>query len=158
MTVLAASYRDAFLVAGQKRARRRQVYIITHVQSALVDVTPREAAWKRVVEDRLQKLLEYSDGWDGYDAKPPRRSAIVFAREILASVMTPRLPAPSIVPLSGGGIQLEWHVSGLDIELTIYRPYDAELSVEFSDGREPIEEERLTINFERLGSLLSELA
>jgi len=114
--------------------------------------------WQARVEMRLSKLTRLRQGWDGYDAAPPNISVTAFAMSVLHSVMKPETPAPSIVPTHGGGVQLEWHSGGLDIELMIYRPFEAELSVEFSDGQEPIEDERLTTSFDSLGEVLEKLA
>jgi hypothetical protein len=72
--------------------------------------------------------------------------------------MGPTIPSPSIVPAHGGGLQLEWHTGGLDIELMIYRPFDAELSVSFNDGRDDIDDAPLTTNFRLLSEALEELA
>jgi hypothetical protein len=34
--------------------------------------------------------------------------------------MTPGLPLPAIMPLSNGGVQLEWHRKGWDVEIEIF--------------------------------------
>jgi hypothetical protein len=111
-----------------------------------------------VVEARLQRLGGYEMGWDGYGGRAPRDTVIEFVRSILNSVMKPTAPAPAIVPLSGGGLQVEWHTKGLDIELSVFAPFDVELTAVFPDGREPIEDEPLTADLDELGYLLAELA
>jgi hypothetical protein len=83
---------------------------------------------------------------------------IGFVRSVLESTMSSEAPAPSVVPMSGGGIQLEWHTGGFDIELTVYAPFQAELSVEYPDDREPVEEQTITSDFSTLGELMAELA
>lgn len=119
---------------------------------------PLREGWQAKVEAKLSKLTRLQRGWDGYDAAPPSILVTAFAMSVLNSVMKPNTPAPSIVPTHGGGVQLEWHVGGLDIELMIYRPFEAELSVEFSDGQAAIEEQALTTRFDSLGEVLEKLA
>lgn len=125
--------------------------------ATLVDWELAEPGWKTVVEQRLSKIQAYQPGWDGYASKPPGASVIGFARSILQAVMPADAPAPSIVPFSGGGIQLEWHANGFDIELAIYAPFKAELSVEANDGRPPLEDKPLSANYSLLGQAIAEL-
>lgn len=127
-------------------------------RGALTEPDTIEERWRRAVDYRLRRLSAYPRGWDGYASEPPNRAVIAFAQSILNSVMQPRTPAPSIVPMSGGGLQLEWHMGGLDIELAIYRPREAELSVEYADGRPPIEDDPLTSKFDTLSEVLEELS
>ena len=69
--------------------------------------------------------------------------------------MKPQTPPPAIVPVSGGGVQIEWHVAGFDVELYIMRPMYAELCIEHPDGR--TEETELTSDFSALSNVLSEM-
>jgi hypothetical protein len=130
----------------------------TRPRVMLTEAIEIQEGWRPVAETRLAKLSTYSVGWDGYQSEPPRRTVIEFARSVLDSTMQPTTATPAIVPLNGGGLQLEWHIGGLDIELAIYRPNEAELTVSYSDGREPIEERALTSNFADLAHALKELA
>jgi len=43
--------------------------------------------------------------------------AIIGAAEVLADVLAPNALAPTIVPTLQGGVQLEWHRNGADIEI-----------------------------------------
>jgi hypothetical protein len=86
----------------------------------------------------LQSLIKYScmeQGWDGYSAPPISRDVSFFALEILNHVMRPRTPIPQVVPSSMGGIQLEWHQKGVDLEIHIIAPYQCE--VWFQDHQHP---------------------
>lgn len=137
---------------------REAIFARRQTRAALIEPVVVEERWRSAVDNRLAKLSAYTKGWDGHHGEPPRRTVIAFARSILNSVMSPTTPAPAIVPMSGGGLQLEWHAGGLDIELAIYRPREAELSVTFADGRNPIEDEPLTSSFDALSAVLEELA
>jgi len=48
--------------------------------------------------------------WDTYGADPLDDRAIEAAKRFLSH-------GPAIVPLNDGGIQLEWHIDDLDLEL-----------------------------------------
>jgi hypothetical protein len=113
--------------------------------------------WRTSVDRQLRTLRRLERGWDGCNSGPVSWATAAFTSAVLRSVMKPHTPAPTLVPASGGGIQLEWHEQGLDIELMIYRPVDAELTVHFLDGRPSIEEEPLSQNFELLSQVLEEL-
>lgn len=57
-------------------------------------------AWRR-------ELSALGEGWDSYDGKPITNEAIATVEQIAA------------VPLGSGGIQLELHRDGFDIEICI---------------------------------------
>jgi hypothetical protein len=113
-----------------------------------------EPRWRARVEARFKEIRRLRYGWDGYAAAPIGLSGIGFARSVLESTMATHTPAPSIVPTHGGGLQLEWHEGGADIELMIYRPFEAELSAAFADGRPTIEELALSTDFGPLAQAL----
>ncbi len=75
-------------------------------------------AWLREVEDEMVKLLSLEAGWDSYGALQvdPAQvvSAIALLRRIVNEVDTSR---PSVVPTNKGGVQLEWHERGTDLEI-----------------------------------------
>ena len=61
------------------------------------------------------KLLTLKENWDSYGAPIISKIAVDAAlqlRKVLAAV-------PSFVPMSNGGVQIEWHSSGFDVELEI---------------------------------------
>lgn len=143
-------WKNSIFPAGRTREVPRR--------SPLVDGPLPEPKWRAVTAARLHKLLRYRAGWDGYGGKPPKANVIGFVQSVLESTMSSTTPPPSVVPMSGGGVQLEWHTGGFDIELTVYAPFQAELSVEYPDGREPLEEQAITGDFSALGALMAELA
>jgi len=83
--------------------------------------------WEVEVVRRVVKLLEMPEGWDSYGAAKIKKDAGMFALEILQKVMRPRTPIPQIVPTAAGGIQIEWHEKGIDLEIDILGPYECEL-------------------------------
>jgi hypothetical protein len=51
------------------------------------------------------------------------------------------LPAPFIVPISGGGIQIEWIIADRELELEVLP--DGSIEYLKSENKEPFEEEKI---------------
>lgn len=68
---------------------------------------------------QASELVQLPEGWDSYEAKPvssqAARAAIAFL--VKAASAVPNLPVPAVVPTVPGGIQLEWHRQGVDLEI-----------------------------------------
>jgi hypothetical protein len=77
--------------------------------------------------------------WDQQGARSIREDAALFALELLYRLLTPTSPAPQIVPLAYGGLQLEWHRRGSDLEIEIAGPN--RVSVSFEDPQSGIDQE-----------------
>jgi hypothetical protein len=73
--------------------------------------------WMEAVAGRFAELLSLRPDWNGHGACPVGSGNVLAAGRFLAAVMEPATPAPTIVPTAGGGLQLEWHRAGLDVEL-----------------------------------------
>ena len=76
----------------------------------------RQEGWVRA---GIAQLLELKPGWDSYSARPLSRVNARRAVRLLNEVMRPDIPLPAIVPTVHGGIQLEWHIRGVDLEICI---------------------------------------
>lgn len=76
--------------------------------------------WFPLILPALSQCLFLKENWDSYGARRIFPEAVESAVSILASL--PRnVPKPAIVPTSEGNIQLEWHESGIDLELEVGR-------------------------------------
>jgi hypothetical protein len=62
------------------------------------------------------KLRELKDDWDSYGALAPTEDAICFAERV-ANVLHD-VPGQA-VPCVNGGVQLEWHADGIEIEFVV---------------------------------------
>lgn len=78
---------------------------------------PDASPWYSAALDRISGLTALAAGWNGYDAREVKADMAIDAAKFLAKVAFPGIAAPSIVPLSDGGVQIEWHRGGLDIEV-----------------------------------------
>src|SRR5260370_22720333 len=65
------------------------------------------------------ELLELSDNRDSYGAVAIRPEYAAYALGLLQSIMDSETVAPSVVPTNLGGIQIEWHASGIDLEIEV---------------------------------------
>lgn len=96
---------------------------------ASLDLRRPKPSWQNEIVSTLCRYLELPEGWDTYGGKPLRHETGMFALQVLNGMMGPSIPSPQIVPVGDGGLQVEWHQNGLDIELYIAAPYDCELLV-----------------------------
>jgi hypothetical protein len=66
-------------------------------------------------------LLTLPPNWDSYGAGTIDPSVVQAAMDRMNAVLRPNSPAPRVVPLSSGGLQLEWHRQGIDLEIVFDR-------------------------------------
>ncbi len=87
-------------------------------RSSSLQILTLDAPAKWDVETQLQllRLTKLPVGWDGYNSVPVKQEVAYFARAVLYQVMTDQIPTPTIVPISGGGVQIEWYVGDVDVE------------------------------------------
>lgn len=57
------------------------------------------------------------DNWNSYGSRTTSGDLIKQALSVLETVMQPNSPAPSVVPLGDGGLQIEWHRQRQDLEI-----------------------------------------
>ena len=84
---------------------------------------------------KMIELLELPPGWNSYNAKPITKENVNYAVGLLSRIMNTRTPAPEVVPMVRGGVQLEWHTRGIDLEISIYSPSDVTFLAEDVRGR-----------------------
>jgi hypothetical protein len=79
--------------------------------------------WTSKAAQRFVDLIRLPEGWDGHKGRPVLPPVADYAYQLLQKLMLqPGLPLPSITPLAYGGIMLEWHRRGLDVEIEIDAP------------------------------------
>lgn len=112
--------------------------------------------WSSDLLARISELGDLEEGWDSYGACPVDPQCAVATVNFLFSMLDASTPKPSIVPTSRGGIQLEWHRAGADLEIEVESP--ARLHVFFEDQQADKETEAtLAGNLEPLVPLLERL-
>jgi|SRR5277367_2361629 hypothetical protein len=116
------------------------------------------ADWQRSAWLRLTQLIWLPPGWDGHQGKAVNPTIAEYAYSLLEALLrTPGVPLPSITPLSYGGIALEWHRKGWDVEIEIDAPashhvYTHELASATED------EFRLNHRLDRLRDVIGKIA
>jgi hypothetical protein len=79
-----------------------------------------EPAWLYPALAQLKYLTALRENWDSYGGLPPSDDVLVNATRILINLLNTDAAAPSIVPTSYGGLQLEWQTETDDVELRIW--------------------------------------
>jgi hypothetical protein len=94
-------------------------------------------SWADAAGDRLAELLKLPAGWDGHNAQPVSRTIVDYATYLLPRLIHPGTPPAFIAPLPFGGLQLEWHRNGWDLEIEICAPGELyAYARELATGRE----------------------
>ncbi len=69
--------------------------------------------------DKLAALASLPENWDGYGSLPLQPLAKKTASNLLRMIFLHGLPIPHFVPVSGGGIQMEWQKNKREMELEV---------------------------------------
>ena len=76
------------------------------------------SAWFADALRQIRTLTTLPRDWDTYGAEPINALVVADVVNFLVKVAVPGIAQPSIVPLADGGLQIEWHRGGLDVEVT----------------------------------------
>ena len=92
------------------------------VSTILIDLTgiheqPDTWLWKTV--ESFNTLLKLEENWDSYGAKRIFPETIAATLQLLFAIMDDNSPSASIVPTPKGNVQIEWHRSGIDLEIEV---------------------------------------
>lgn len=83
------------------------------------------------IKKKLDKYTKFEDNWDGYNGRAINPLVLDRVRKDIGtmSIYYPKLLTDiNIVPSPCGGIQIEWHNYGIDVEIL----YTGDCKVEFS--------------------------
>lgn len=108
--------------------------IEVHPHVIIVYVQALSDTLKTIVGD-LNRIARLQRNWDSYGGLPVNRDCIIGALNVLAMVLVDGIPAPIIVPTSGGGVQLEWHRGGADLEIEVQSRQKFHVSFEDPSGK-----------------------
>ena len=73
--------------------------------------------FKESVIAQLDRLSELRAGWDGYNAPPIDASIIEAAKQVVLDLQPHLTYRPTVVPMSSGALQFEWHDGDRTLEL-----------------------------------------
>jgi hypothetical protein len=86
-----------------------------------LEVHQPEPRWFYAVLGRLQHLSKLGENWDSYGGEAPTDKSILAALAVVSNVLRYESVAPMIFPLSEGGVQVEWHRDGEELEIRASR-------------------------------------
>lgn len=116
-------------------------------------------AWLTRTAKILEQLLWLGPNWDSYGALAVDIHEARAVLELLDGIMRDDVPAPQLVPTNRGGVQIEWHCSGIDIEIETLEPGRFVVSYEDTKRDEEDEwEQDLRSDWTRLSGLLIRLS
>jgi len=115
------------------------------------------APWFMPLLNKICELGELPLNWDSYGARSIDLRTATFAVSILFEFLSESDPLPSVVPTSCGGIQLEWHEGGVDLEIEIQSPSSVDMSITDGERDEDLEQVDFQTIQENLNILRSRL-
>jgi len=99
----------------------------------VVVVSDAPPAWVTPTVQAINRVLNLPSNWDSYGSGRVSPEIAGAALKLLLETMGSDSPVPSVVPTSHGGIQLEWHTNGVDLEVELTSTI--RLSGSFEDAR-----------------------
>ena len=114
----------------------------------------RLSPWQVDALKMVFKLASLPENWDTYGSRPPTRIAVETAIGVITQVDLEELPAPYVVPVPGGGIQLEWVADDRELELEVL-PEGGIAYLKAKGDESPIEGELPLTAHSELTSLLA---
>jgi len=98
-------------------------------------LSPPRPQWISDISKTIQGFVDrLPENWNSYGAKRIQPELTAAAIRLLVEIVQPETPKPEVVPTADGGVQIEWHVRGIDLEIKI------------------LSQEKLGVSFEDLGS------
>ena len=116
-----------------------------------------EPAWLMPTLHAMGEILSLPSNWDSYGAHPVNAFSVVSAFDLLVATMRPETPTPTVVPTSRGGLQLEWHTRGIDLEVEVASP--GRSYVRYDDSKRGVAwEGEITSDLKRLADFVAILS
>ena len=85
--------------------------------NALVVRSIRLAGWVKDIVPVARRIQSLPTGWDGRGSPPPSANLMTQVLLSLQFAEIETLPAPNVVPVPGGGVQLEWCLAERELEV-----------------------------------------
>ncbi len=80
---------------------------------------PRPGSRGREVVRRINSVLALQPGWDGGNASSVTLEAVEAVVEVLNAIELESVPVPDVSPSIDGGLLLEWHRNGFELEVWV---------------------------------------
>lgn len=76
-------------------------------------------AWLGRLKRRLKELAQLPANWDSYGATPVDPRVIAIAEDFIEWFAVDDMPPPDLFATVDGGIQMEWHIRRVNVEIEI---------------------------------------
>lgn len=119
---------EALLADRLKPAREKRPTVTPGGWVVAIQFEP--PAWVEPTVQALADLLTLPPGWDSYGANAVDPWHVWATFELLSLVMRDDTPAPVVCPTNRGGVQVEWHTRGIDLEIESLSTYRFRVSFE----------------------------
>ena len=106
--------------------------------------------------EAVEEAVELSEAMVAAEENDPidQQTFVYAMQSLLPAIISLQLPPPLVLPLQSGGIGVEWHTGGMNIELRFRKAYDifavledAQGRIEAFHGRDPnLDHSRLALN------------
>ncbi|MGD0292249.1 MAG: hypothetical protein ABSB30_00170 [Terracidiphilus sp.] len=136
----------AFVIPSEGRAQRILVTLTT-------DQLP---TWVKPTISAIMGVQTLPENWDSYGAKKIKSDLFSQSLSFLGLIMDTTSPAPSVVPLGDGGLQLEWHRKQQDLEIAF--PADDTPQFFYQNKTTGVEQEGSASDVANLAQLLRNIA
>lgn len=113
--------------------------------------------WFRPLLNQVCELGNLPFDWNSYGAKPIDPETAASALRLMLDVLSADDPQPAVVPTSRGGVLLEWHEGGVDLEVDVRSPSSIHVLFEDGDIEEGFENAELDVVQGKLRILRSRL-
>src|SRR5439155_16652961 len=98
-------------------------------------LSPPRPLWISDITKTIQGFVDHlPENWNSYGARRIEPELAETAIRLLFEIVQANTPKPEVVPTTTGGVQIEWHIRGIDLEIKI------------------ISQEKLNVCFEELGA------
>ena len=77
--------------------------------------------WIVEIEQRLHVLMSLPDNWDGEGGVASDCECAIAVLQFLLNRALHETPAPQLIPMWDGGVQVEWHLGNQDLQVTFMR-------------------------------------
>lgn len=92
-------------------------------------------AWSKSAYVRLSNLAGLGTDWDSHGSDPVTSKSVEEALRLISVISRQHMPEPKIFPVSGGGLQFEWHGSDRELEIEVLPSGAVEYLISDASGR-----------------------
>ena len=129
-----AIIRDILWSIAEKEISRRKPDAMP--QASLREKTGQEIEWLKVVTREISKLPWHERNLPDGRTPPQPKAAVEMVSLLAAALENDTIPPSSVNTTWGGGVAVEWHIGGIDLEIACQPDGSAEYSFEDRLGEE----------------------